>query len=95
MHRCIGDRVFKLGEFSTVFSHLKQSPDAQIDKSQHTGVLDLKCMAKIATGVLTLRAGNSSSYTPIIDRKFVAWVQQYIDWLETDSIALKEKASTK
>lgn len=52
-------------------------------------------MAKIATGVLTLRAGNSTSYTPAIDQQLVAWVNKYISWLKTNGVALEEKAANK
>lgn len=62
---------------------------------QHTGVLDLKCMAKLSSAILTLRLGQSDALTADIDTKLVAWVTQYIQWLETSPLALGEKAATK
>ncbi|KAI0317022.1 alginate lyase domain-containing protein [Amylostereum chailletii] len=59
----------------------------------HTGVLDLKCMAKIATGILVLRQGRSKDWTSDLDASIVSWSQEYINWLETSPIALGEAFS--
>ena len=56
---------------------------------------DLKCMAKIATGILVLRAGKAAEWTPDIDSQFVAWLNKYVTWLTTAKIAIEEKESTK
>ncbi|KAH9955397.1 chondroitin AC/alginate lyase [Russula dissimulans] len=60
----------------------------------HTGVLDLRCMAKIVTGVLVLRGGNASAWTSEIDSGLVQWTKLYIEWLTASPIALEEAAST-
>ncbi|KAK2460872.1 hypothetical protein APHAL10511_007342 [Amanita phalloides] len=56
----------------------------------HTGVLDLKCFAKIASAILIFRKGNAADWTPDLDSKMVSWVNQYIGWLETANLALQE-----
>ncbi|VDC03199.1 unnamed protein product [Peniophora sp. CBMAI 1063] len=56
----------------------------------HTGVLDLKCMAKVATGILTLRQGKSPDWTDELDAQMKNWTQTYIQWMETSPIALGE-----
>ncbi|KAI0032445.1 chondroitin AC/alginate lyase [Vararia minispora EC-137] len=56
----------------------------------HTGVLDLKCMAKIATGILALRQANSPDWTGEIDAQMTNWTADYINWLQTSPIALGE-----
>ncbi|TFK69870.1 chondroitin AC/alginate lyase [Pluteus cervinus] len=56
----------------------------------HTGVLDLKCMAKIVTGILILREGKSSDWTSDLDNGMVSWSREYITWLETSTLALQE-----
>lgn len=56
---------------------------------------DLKAMAKIASGVLVLRDGNAPEWTEDNDKQFVAWINNYIGWLHSSPLALKEKASTK
>ncbi|KAI0265333.1 alginate lyase-domain-containing protein [Gloeopeniophorella convolvens] len=60
----------------------------------HTGVLDLKCMAKVATAVLVLRQGKAPEWNSTVDSGLVSWTNQYIQWLTTSSIALDEAAST-
>ncbi|KAJ3524052.1 hypothetical protein NM688_g8630 [Phlebia brevispora] len=60
----------------------------------HTGVLDLKCMAKIASGILVLRQGKAQSWTSDIDTQFQDWINKYIVWLTTNTLALQEKAAT-
>ncbi|KAI0088278.1 chondroitin AC/alginate lyase [Irpex rosettiformis] len=60
----------------------------------HTGVLDLKAMAKIASGILVLRDGKAQEWTSDIDKGFVGWINNYIGWLHTSPLALKEKSST-
>ena len=64
-------------------------------KGTHSGVLDLHGMAKIASGVLTLRLGKSSYWTASIDNGLKLWARQQIKWLTTNPLALAEKAATK
>ncbi|KAL0945911.1 hypothetical protein HGRIS_012194 [Hohenbuehelia grisea] len=62
-------------------------------KGSRTGVLDLKGMTKITSGLLILRKGNSSDWTPDLDGQMNAWTKEYITWLETATNALEEGAS--
>lgn len=52
-------------------------------------------MAKIASGVLVLRNGKAQEWTSDVDKGFVAWINNYVGWLHTSPLALKEKNSTK
>ncbi|KAI0048690.1 chondroitin AC/alginate lyase [Auriscalpium vulgare] len=60
----------------------------------HTGVLDLKGMAKLTSGILILRQGKAPAWTSDIDTGLVAWANTYIQWLTTSDIALGEANST-
>ncbi len=61
----------------------------------HTGVLDLKCMTKIANAVLILRGGKAPEWTEALDVGLVNWTTTYIGWLTHDTLALQEAASSK
>ncbi len=56
---------------------------------------DLKCMAKLVSGVLILREGKAAEWTSDIDTQFSAWAANYTTWLTTASIALEEEAAEK
>jgi hypothetical protein len=56
---------------------------------------DLKAMVKVVSGVLVLRNGNAPEWTADIDKGFVAWVNQYIGWLRSSPLSLKERVATK
>jgi hypothetical protein len=75
------------------YAQLKRGPGTQI--GQHTGVLDLKCMSKLVSGVLMMRNGSAPAWTNDLDSGLNAWVTQYIQWLTTADLALQEKAATK
>ncbi|KAH9947891.1 chondroitin AC/alginate lyase [Amylocystis lapponica] len=70
------------------YAQMKRGPDGQ--NGSHTGVLDLKCMTKIASGVLVLRLGNASIWTPDLDRRLIRWAREYIGWLQESPIAILE-----
>lgn len=74
------------------YAQLKRGPGTQI--GQHTGVLDLKCMSKLVSGVLMMRNGSAPAWTTDIDSGLNSWVTQYIQWLTTADLALQEKAAT-
>ncbi|KXN81032.1 hypothetical protein AN958_06278 [Leucoagaricus sp. SymC.cos] len=59
----------------------------------HTGVLDLKCMTKIVSGILILRKSNSTVWTSDLDNGMNSWVGEYVQWLETTEIAIEEALS--
>lgn len=75
------------------YAQLKRGPGTQT--GQHTGVLDLKCMTKLVSGVLMLRNGSAQAWTNELDSGLNAWVTEYIGWLTTAQLALGEKAATK
>ena len=56
---------------------------------------DLKGMTKIASAILILRKVPASAWTKDLDDKMNQWLSQYINWLETSSLAIGEKESTK
>ncbi|KAF8310497.1 chondroitin AC/alginate lyase [Clavulina sp. PMI_390] len=60
----------------------------------HTGLLDFKGMAKIASGVLTLRKGNATSWTQATDDGFKSWLTAYLPWLLNNTLAVQEREST-
>ncbi|KAF9503545.1 hypothetical protein BS47DRAFT_1402298 [Hydnum rufescens UP504] len=73
------------------YAQLLRGPGVQV--GQHTGVLDLKCMTKIASAVLTLRLGASPEWTTQIDQGFTQWVSQYIVWMTNSTLAYQERTS--
>ncbi|KAF8601426.1 chondroitin AC/alginate lyase [Ceratobasidium sp. AG-I] len=74
-----------------IYAQLLRGPGVQ--EGSHTGILDLKCMSKLASGVLLLRKGQSAEWTSALDDGLNAWSKQYITWLTTDKMALEEKAA--
>ncbi|KAF8310500.1 chondroitin AC/alginate lyase [Clavulina sp. PMI_390] len=60
----------------------------------HTGLLDFKGMAKIASGVLTLRKGNAASWTQATDDGLKAWLTAYLPWLRNNTLAVQEREAT-
>lgn len=60
----------------------------------HTGVLDLKCMVKVVSGILILRKSNSTAWTTDLDNSMNSWVKEYVSWLETKDIAIEEALAT-
>ncbi|KAF8309087.1 chondroitin AC/alginate lyase [Clavulina sp. PMI_390] len=57
----------------------------------HTGVLDLKGLAKIASAVLTLRQGNVAEWTQATDNGFKAWLTEYLPWLRNNTLGVQER----
>lgn len=91
------------------YAQMQGGPNGQV--GSHTGILyviwncfflgvdhqcrDLKCMAKIASGVLLLRQGKAPEWTSDIDTAFNEWIKSYIQWLTTADIAIQERKSAK
>ncbi|KAI8989056.1 chondroitin AC/alginate lyase [Trametes punicea] len=73
------------------YAQMARGPDGQV--GQHTGVLDLKCMTKLVSGVLILREGKAAEWTSDIDTQLTNWTHSYIDWLTTAKIALEEASA--
>lgn len=63
--------------------------------AQHTGLLDLKEMARIATGVMILRKGNSPDWTKGMDTQMTNWTKTYITWMQSNPLGKAELASEK
>jgi len=74
------------------YAQMNRGPNGQV--GTHTGVLDLKGMTKITSGILILRMGNSSAWTSDLDTQMKNWTTQYISWLQTNTLALQEAAAT-
>ncbi|KAI0363966.1 chondroitin AC/alginate lyase [Pilatotrama ljubarskyi] len=73
------------------YAQMKRGPDGQV--GEHTGVLDLKCMSKLVSGVLVLREGKAAEWTSDLDAQLTNWTTSYINWLTTAKIALEEEAA--
>jgi hypothetical protein len=63
--------------------------------AQHTGILDLKAMARISVSVMILRKGNSPDWTTNLDTQMTNWTTSYLNWLQTNSLGIDELASAK
>jgi len=74
------------------YAQMNRGPTGQT--GTHTGILDLKGMAKITTGILIFRKKGCTDWTSDIDNQMVAWTKEYIQWLETAPISLEEEAAT-
>ncbi|OCH88737.1 chondroitin AC/alginate lyase [Obba rivulosa] len=70
------------------YAQMARGPDGQT--GSHEGVLDLKCMAKIVSGILILWEGNAPQWTMELDTQMKNWTTQYIGWLENADIAIQE-----
>ncbi|CAK5283568.1 unnamed protein product [Mycena citricolor] len=63
------------------YAQMLRGPRGQ--HGEYTGILDLRGFAKIASGILILRNSKSADWTPAMDRQFVSWCGNYINWLQT------------
>ncbi|CEL56856.1 hypothetical protein RSOLAG1IB_08134 [Rhizoctonia solani AG-1 IB] len=73
------------------YSQLLRGPGEQ--KGSQTGVLDLKCMSKLTSGVLLLRKGQAPEWTQELDNGLNDWARRYIVWLMTHELALGERSA--
>ncbi|KIM71448.1 hypothetical protein PILCRDRAFT_830320 [Piloderma croceum F 1598] len=76
------------------FAQMQRGPGPSGQTGTHTGVLDLKGMVKVTTGILILRTANSPDWTSDFETQMNNWTTQYITWLQTSPIALEEAAAT-
>ncbi|KAF9473986.1 chondroitin AC/alginate lyase [Pholiota conissans] len=74
------------------YGQMQRGPTGQV--GSHTGVLDLKAMAKVTSAILILRKGGSTQWTSDLDNQLIAWTKEYITWLETAEIAIEEALAT-
>ncbi|KAJ7644910.1 chondroitin AC/alginate lyase [Roridomyces roridus] len=63
------------------YAQMDRGPTGQM--GTFTGPLDLRGMAKIASGILMLRKTKNSDWTEARNAQFVAWCNKYIGWLQT------------
>lgn len=75
------------------YAQMEGGPSPRNQQGRHTGVLDLKGMIKIASGVLLLREGNAEGWNSTIDGRFQDWVSNYTDWMRRSPIAQDEEIS--
>ncbi|KAG6840396.1 hypothetical protein C0991_006991 [Blastosporella zonata] len=73
------------------YAQMERGPDGQI--GSHTGILDLKGMAKVVTAIEILRKTNCTDWTSDLDNEMNTWTTQYIAWLESATISLEEEAA--
>ncbi|KAF8643337.1 hypothetical protein AX16_009066 [Volvariella volvacea WC 439] len=73
------------------YAQIVRGPNSTL--GSRTGVLDLKGMTKVVNAILILRDGQSSDWTSELDEQMNEWSRQYINWLETSSLALQEGTS--
>ncbi|KAG6872196.1 hypothetical protein C0995_012088 [Termitomyces sp. Mi166 len=73
------------------YAQMQRGPTGQI--GSHTGILDLKGMAKIVTGIEIFRKTNCTDWTSDLDNQMNSWTNEYITWLESASISLEEEAA--
>ena len=58
-------------------------------------ISDFKQMAKLTSGILILRNGNSCDWTDDLDTQMVNWTTNYISWIMGSPIAYGEWTATK
>jgi hypothetical protein len=64
-------------------------------RGSRTGILDLKALVKVASGIEVLRKGTAEGWTAEVDEGLTTWMREYEGWLRTNDLALAEKASDK
>jgi len=64
-------------------------------RGSRTGILDLKNLVKIASGIEVLRKGAAEGWSTAVDEGLTTWMRDYEAWLMTNDLALEEKASDK
>jgi hydroxymethylpyrimidine/phosphomethylpyrimidine kinase len=60
-----------------------------------TGVLDTRGMVKVVNAIIALKNAKSPDWDDKKDAAMMAWMTQYVQWLETSSIAKKTSSSAK
>jgi len=75
------------------YAQVVRGPSA--NTGAHTGVLDLKCMTKIANAMLILCGGKAPKFTEALDVGLVNWTTTYIGWLTHNMLMLQEATSSK
>ncbi|KAH8824435.1 chondroitin AC/alginate lyase [Flagelloscypha sp. PMI_526] len=73
------------------YAQMNRGPDGQ--KGARTGILDMRGICKILSGILILRKTKSTAWTSDIDTQMRNWTTTYIGWLTTADLPLQEKAA--
>ncbi|KDR80834.1 hypothetical protein GALMADRAFT_135935 [Galerina marginata CBS 339.88] len=73
------------------YAQVQRGPGSE--SGSHTGILDLKGVAKITTAILILRKGGSSAWTADLDKQMIAWTKEYTTWLESPTGIDESKAT--
>ncbi|KAH8824495.1 chondroitin AC/alginate lyase [Flagelloscypha sp. PMI_526] len=74
------------------YAQMARGPNGQ--KGGRTGVLDMRGVCKMLSGILILRKGNSTAWTSEIDTQMRNWTTSYIGWLTTADLAMQERHGT-
>ena len=75
------------------YSQVVRGPGNQTGK--HTGVLDMKVIAKVVSGVELVKATGASEWSAETDSGFNSWATEMVTWLETNELAIAEKHTNK
>jgi hypothetical protein len=70
------------------YAQMQRGPTGQI--GTHTGLLDFKQMAKIASAIMILREGNNTYWTETLNTQMMNWTTNYLEWMTTSPIAYQE-----
>lgn len=65
------------------------------NKGQFLGVLDFRGMVKVVNAIQLLKATDSPDWTATRDKNMNAWTQQYITFLQNDSIGKEAQQAPK
>jgi hypothetical protein len=75
------------------YAQVVRGPGSGLGK--HTGVLDLKGITKVVSGIEIMRAAGAVEWSQGTEEGMVAWGTKMLNWMTTDELALQEKAMPK
>lgn len=64
-------------------------------QGQFLGILDFRGMVKVVNGIQILKAAQSPDWTPAMDSQMVGWINQYVNWLQTNTLAQQAATAPK
>ncbi|KAL0070268.1 hypothetical protein AAF712_002760 [Marasmius tenuissimus] len=70
------------------YAQMKRGPKGLL--GQYGGVMELRGIVKIASGISILRVSKNDHYTPAIDQGMATWCNQYIQWLGNNIQGVRE-----
>ncbi|WVQ72570.1 hypothetical protein IAR50_002128 [Cryptococcus sp. DSM 104548] len=74
------------------YAQVIRGPGDQLGR--HTGVLDMACMAKIASGVSVMRELAPAEWSQTTDDGLATWATSQLEWLTTNELGIGEKNAT-